>query len=378
MASSQVEIASSSPFGCVLRDRNHREACRESNVKCTHHDTFQRNIKNFVIDLNTCMAVSSDSTTDENNNNNSNVNNNDNTEDNNKNVNKPKAPKNRNLERLCFTRDNLVINNDETSFASLISPSQSRLLDRWAVRQAREMVSNLENGAELLSMDNNNMLPRTSSSTSDESTSTLETPNQGASSLVQMWEKRLNQSGVSKSNTQPNTPTDRVGSASSSPNAANENANSNVNANYFSLEEQCLDGPTNEEAFPDWESSDQSISPHGRLERDRVSVANLIRKLTATSQNQSPTPSFADDNGHEVYASSSVTGSPCRERECGQQQLNLELNSKLTCPLKIRGRQAFNDLFLQMENDRLAELNNLAERGAVSKFAQRGRIQVKQ
>ncbi|TKY72646.1 dentin sialophosphoprotein [Spatholobus suberectus] len=360
MASSQVEIASSSTFGCVLRDRNRREACsRESNVKATHHATFERNIKNFVMDLNTCMSASSDSTTNENN----------------ININQgrvSKAPKNSHLERLRFSRTNPFIinnnnnnNNNETSLASLISPRHSGLLDRWAARQAHEMVSTLENEAELLSMDDNDMLPRTSSSASEESSS--EIPNLGASSLVQIWEKRLNQSGACK----PNTQAERVGSASS-PNAANENA-ANENANAFSVEEQCFDGPSgNEEPFPDWESSDQSVSPRGRSERDRVSVADIIKKLTATNQNQSPTPSFADDNEHEGYGSSSVTGSPCRERECGPPQLQ---EQRVNCTLRIRGRRAFNDLLMQMENDRHGELNNLAERGAVSKFTHRGRIQ---
>lgn len=362
MASSQVEISSSTSFGCVLRDRNHGDACRESNVKGTHQATLQRNIKNFVRDINTCMAVSSDSTTNENSNNNI--------------VNERKDHKKNNLERLQFTRANsfIIKNNNETSLASLISPRHSRLLDRWAARQAREMVSNLENEVELLSMDDNDTLPRTSSSTSDESS--LEIPNQGASSLVRMWEKRLNQSSVSKSNSQLNTPGDRVGSTSSSPNSTNENVH--VNAIVFSVEEQCLDGPSNEEVlvFPDWESSDQTVSPNSTSERDRVSVADLIKKLTATKQNQSPTHSFADENEHEGYASCSVTSSPCRERECGQQQQqHLELNTRVTCPLRIRGRQAFNDLLMQMENDRHGELNILAERGAVSKFAQRGRIQ---
>jgi hypothetical protein len=46
-------------------------------------------------------------------------------------------------------------------------------------------------------------------------------------------------------------------------------------------------------------------------------------------------------------------------------------------PPKIRGRQAFNDLLLQMEQERHRELGWLGECQAVSKFSQRGRIQVK-
>lgn len=230
------------------------------------------------------------------------------------------------------------------------------------------MVSNLENGAELLSMDDIDIFPRTPSSTSEEESCSLEIPNMAASSLVQIWEKRLKQSGVSKTNTL----SEKIGSSSS---PTNENGNASF------PEEECFDGPSgNEESsfqssFHEWESSDHSVSPQARSESG-VSVASIIKKLTSTSQNQSPTASFLDENEQEGYFSSSVTGSPCRERECGQQQPPSE--HKPVCPLRIRGRQAFNDLLMQMENDRHRELNNLSERGTVSKFAQRGRIQVKQ
>lgn len=45
---------------------------------------------------------------------------------------------------------------------------------------------------------------------------------------------------------------------------------------------------------------------------------------------------------------------------------------------RVRGRRAFNDLLNQMERDRNGELSRLAQRAPVSKFAQRGRIQVSQ
>ncbi|KAL2340117.1 hypothetical protein Fmac_008057 [Flemingia macrophylla] len=388
MASSEVEIASSAPFGCVLRDRNHREACRESNVKGTNHAaTFQRNIKNFVIDLNTCMTTTNaDSKTNENNGSSS--------SSNNINIKQSRSSKNNHRERVCLSRSNTFngnndhdnnnhTNKDESSVAPMISPRHSRHLDRWAARQAREMVSNLESEAELLSLDDNETLPRTCSFTSDESS--LEIRNLGASSLVQIWEKRLNKSDMSKSIMSDSASSSNGTTENSSPIAANENEseneNENENANAFSVEEQCFEGPSNEESFPDWDSREQSVSPGGRSERDRVSVADIIKKLTATNQNQSPTPSVIDDNEHEGYGGSvtgsSVSSSPCRERECGgfSTQQHLEQNQRITFSLKIRGRQAFNDLLTHMENDRHREVNNLAERGAVSRFAQRGRIQ---
>ncbi|MCI32098.1 general transcriptional corepressor trfA-like, partial [Trifolium medium] len=124
-----------------------------------------------------------------------------------------------NLAKIRLTRNNhnYDVNNnnnkgdkDESALASLISPKHSRLLDRWAARQAREMVSTLQNEAELLSIDNNNnnnnipVSSETSSIISDECSS--EISNLGASSLVQLWEKRLNKSSGSK----PSTPMEKT------------------------------------------------------------------------------------------------------------------------------------------------------------------------
>ncbi|KAK7303829.1 hypothetical protein RJT34_14746 [Clitoria ternatea] len=385
MASSQVEIASSSPFGYVLRDRNHRDGCREGNVKATHA-AFQRNIKNFVMDhLNTCMSMSSDPTTNENNNNN----NNSSSVQNNDSINgswASKAPriKKGNLERLHLERANHVINNnkDETSLASLISPRHSRLLDRWAARQARDMVSNLENEAKLLSMDNNDngnknndnkvLISRTSSSMSDESPSG--TSKLVASSLVQMWEKRLNQTNGSKSNT--SVEKTNPGAAATATCCNNENA--------FAVEEQCLDGaPLNDDSFPDWESDRTAHSDQRRFssESDRVSVVDIIKKLTATNQNQGP-PSYCGDENEQERCNggggSSVTSSPRREHESvggGGGGLTTQQEHPEQKVPRIRGRQALNNLLMQLENDKHGELKNLAERGAVSKFPQRGRIQ---
>ncbi|PQP97559.1 hypothetical protein Pyn_01905 [Prunus yedoensis var. nudiflora] len=61
MASSQVEMAASAPFGCVLRDHKWRDRCRERNARATQA-AFQNNLKSLVRDhLHTCISVSSNS-----------------------------------------------------------------------------------------------------------------------------------------------------------------------------------------------------------------------------------------------------------------------------------------------------------------------------
>ncbi|GFS44770.1 hypothetical protein Acr_00g0091890 [Actinidia rufa] len=92
MASSQVEIASSSPFGCVLRDHNRRDQC--SNTRTT----FQKNLKDLVRDhLHTCISNS--------------------------------APPDENSQNISgFKREELLSPN---------SPRNARVLERWA--KAREV-----------------------------------------------------------------------------------------------------------------------------------------------------------------------------------------------------------------------------------------------
>jgi len=137
-------------------------------------------------------------------------------------------------------------------------------------------------------------------------------------------------------------------------------------------------------SFTDWDSDktgDQSRLCSGDQSRwnssesDRVSVADIIKKLTATSQTQSPPPSSVDENDHEGYGGGSVASSPRKDfaPELSEHRAFPQVN----CSTRIRGRQAFNDLLMQLERDRHGELKNLAERGTVSKFAQKGRIQVK-
>lgn len=58
------------------------------------------------------------------------------------------------------------------------------------------------------------------------------------------------------------------------------------------------------------------------------------------------------------------------------QQKEKKLLSVAVSMPKIRRGQAFNDLLMQMEHQKLHELESLVERGAVSNFAHRRRIQV--
>ncbi|KAJ1430519.1 Zinc finger, RING-type [Sesbania bispinosa] len=247
-----------------------------------------------------------------------------------------------NLESLKL--DKICRNNKDgssSSLSALMSPRHSRIIDRWAARQAREVVTTLEKEVEVFE----NFPSRS------------------------YMGKRLNKSNSTKPN------------ALVSPGRTSLD-NASCNENACSVEEQCRvseegesnDEPQgNEESSPDWEfdktgQSDQSCSSKlqssDAAERERGRVANIIKRLSVTNQMQSLVSSLNDDNAQEQC--SGVTGSPYREHKA--------FGQVITCP-RIRGRQAFNDLIMQFESDRHGELKNLAERGSVSKFTQRGRIQ---
>ncbi|GAV92522.1 hypothetical protein CFOL_v3_35901, partial [Cephalotus follicularis] len=346
MASSQVEIASSSPFGCVLRDHNRRDLYRDSNNAT--RVAFQKNLKELVRDhLTTCVSISSVST--------------------------PSNDKSQNIIDSSLNNDNSSsgVGKDYDSFP--ISPRHARILDRWAAKQAREMVSSIEKQSQQA---------QPLSSTKSEHNSPQKSPdttNLGASSLVQMWEARLNRSNSMNMNVNGGI----SGSRTSSSLSYTENASfvdepsKGTFDNTDSADETYDTKTNNEDSLMDWESqsdrttvSEPPPSIHGRnsddleSENERVRVADIIRKLTSASE---------DNNDQEMG-----NGSPRERRpsssssDQGGDQRGL---SQVVSLPRIRGRQAFAHLLLQMERDRHRELDSLVQRQAVSRFSQRGRIQ---
>ncbi|XP_075524322.1 uncharacterized protein LOC142556725 [Primulina tabacum] len=117
-----------------------------------------------------------------------------------------------------------------------------------------------------------------------------------------------------------------------------------------------------EDSIGDWESDRTAVSgpPSSRgrdsdaTENERLRVADIIRKLT-------------DDRITCDSLSYVRTSSDQSEQRCFSPVIN--------SPRMIRGRQAFQDLFLQMERDRNNELRALEACKAVSKYSHGGRIQ---
>ncbi|CAI8617702.1 unnamed protein product [Vicia faba] len=281
-----------------------------------------------------------------------------------------RVAKNKNFGNLNLNKrfHNVFGEKDDSSLSALVSPRHSKIVDRWAARQAQEVVRNLEKNNEDAADKVFDHFPSRSSSfnsrrgrevsvsppLSDGSGSfeSEKTFNLGASSLVQIWEKRLGQSNCTKQNVAS------IGRTSSD-SSSNE-------ISMFSVEDHGRVSEEEESSDEPFQSCSSKVHCNSEAsESDKNKVANIIKKLSITNKMQS------DENDHEL--SNNATCSPCvstpkqlPERRCF---------GKVTSYPRIRGRQAFHDLIMQFESDRHGELNNLAEQGAVSKFTQRGRIQ---
>lgn len=317
MASSQVEIATSSPFGCVLRDRNRRDGCnRESGSNWRKFLVKDHNLHTTFISIPPDSSASNEN------------------------------------ENSCWLPNHLRFSADNHGKSA---NSNFKEKNNFPSRKSKEMPTT-----------KTETLPRLDSLGP-------ESPNIGAASLVRIWEKRLNRS--------------RSGNNSNSAVSADWGLSGNENnASSFSPSsspresEQEAENSVLEERFDssgDWHSdrtaSSELPSPcrsqnSDAGENERVRVADIIKRLTAANQGQSTlscSSSGGNDNGREQSNSPRDCLSPVSDHT----------EQRIFSP-RIRGRRAFADLLMQMERERQGELNALVERRAVSRFPQKGRIQV--
>ncbi|CAN1225765.1 hypothetical protein LINGRAPRIM_LOCUS1015 [Linum grandiflorum] len=372
MASFQVEMAaaSSSPFGCVLRDRN-RCSNRETSTAASAASStassttsskaaaaaFQKNLKVLVRDhLHTCISVSPD-----------------------ENENVPDTSSTRPASsKTESTRNNNNNNNSNSNnINSRMSSRQARNLDRWAAKQAEQMVSTIErqrqeaeelwvvassNPSNCSKKETENRVISSQSSIADSECSSQI----GASSLVQIWEARMN-------HPKPKPHHSRSSSISSLDNLVEEPARHS---------DVCLDTVSNNDLLTEWVDSEAQSTVSAPVpnrhsdvgaDGEKVRIADIIRRLTCEvheHHNQHHHHSYQHHDSGNVHCDTprrhSISSEPAEHRG----GWSLCVSSP-----RIRGRQAFHDLLLHIEQDRHKELGSLAERHAVSKFCYRGRIQ---
>ncbi|PPD75205.1 hypothetical protein GOBAR_DD27850 [Gossypium barbadense] len=349
MASSQVEIASSSPFGCVLRNHTRKERCREINVRALLD--LDTNFKGLVRDhINCCISLSSAANSQ----------------------NKMTHVATSTNERSNIgNHRNLHTTNIKNGEPSPITPKHSPLvLDRWVTRQAQDVTTDKhvvnEGAGQLLVPTNSNTASPMASNLSTPLENVMVKHNLGASSLVQIWEARLHRSYQGQS----------MGSDTSRTNPGSSSNENNINAS--SVEEaSTLDEKIENRRNNDPEDSlidcDTSAPPFCSScdagERERVRVADIIKRLKNGRED-------ADD---DERINTNVTDSQSRENKhsstSDQGKAGRRYFLRIASSPRLRGRQAFYDLLMQIERDKNRELDSLMERRSVSKFSQRGRLQ---
>ncbi|XP_043688897.1 uncharacterized protein LOC122639921 [Telopea speciosissima] len=392
MASSQVQMASGH-LGCVLKDHNWRQTDKEresnDNVRTQQQVSLEKNLKDFVRDnFNSCIALSgsrdSVSAFDENSENRI-----DNPEKHDHNF---RAP-GRKGEEARVSDESLPL-----------AMKQSRILDRWATREAREMDITIErrtHEAELLALSNSHPVSTVASSFLAESPhapseSSVDLPNLHTSSLLQMWREFEAETKPTSGNHSSFNSNSTISSGGGLDSGTSNLENASYVDDPSPRSEVCDSGDETyetpaalEDSFTDWESeqntaSEQLSSSQGRVsdvgrvsevgERERLRVSDIIRKLSSgkpIEANSSMTPS-SDEHDQEQP----TVIDPVVPEQGGEQKgfLNAGFLNVGKCP-RVRGRQAMMDLLIQMERERQRELNELVERRAVSRFAHRGRIQ---
>lgn len=425
MASSQVEIASSSPFGCVLRDRN-----QNNQVRTRDSNAFHKNFNDLLVQtpLGSCRNAGSNenshpgidvadlwvhhprpppppppsaTTSIENNQHawemeHARISEHSNSNDNSPQridytdlwVHNPLRNNDENTQNKSTSggkcdnraRDTVhaVDRNSEISASSgpLACPPRGRTHDGVQsqpvsrVRSPEPLRSvsssvgrSLETGPASTSQKEKSQDGKSSSPVF--TSQTAEVPNSGAvSSLVQKWRSFEGRRSSSLGSNCSGGGSSFPGHVSflDAPGAGGSDA----------CEESAdirPDTPTiSEESNGDWESvrTGFSASP-GRdsdtAENEKIRVADIIRKLSCNGEEQ-------HDRDQAILHESSLPHVQTSVDQSEQRPF-----TPFFCSPLIRGRQAFSDFQIQMERERHKELDALVQTKAVSEFSHRGRIQ---
>ncbi|CAI9091223.1 OLC1v1026189C2 [Oldenlandia corymbosa var. corymbosa] len=328
-------------------------------------------------------------------------------------------------DQLVRRRRRSELDGDDLAESSAARRRHSRILSRWAARQAQEMITTIERrnreselialaGLHTVSMLDSSFL-RESQSPTARRQGNVERPSTQASSILQMWREledehvlnrarervreRLRQRSV-ESNT-------NVSSTNMSESRESENPGSLVDAeseNEYGTWSQDQIGRQNGNRDRDDSSREQSpdlgeierervrhiargwmesgISDHssnvsqrntgargewlGETERERV--RNVREWVQMTSQQRG-----ARGGRREEATTVATQVERVREVSMGEQEGQQEHVRRDR--LRLRGRQALVDLLVRVERERQRELQGLLEHRAVSDFAHRNRIQ---
>ncbi|KAK9158712.1 hypothetical protein Scep_005286 [Stephania cephalantha] len=331
-------------------------------------------------------------------------------------------------DQLARRRRRSALEGDDLAESSAARRRHSRILSRWAARQAEEMITTIERrnreselmalaGLHTVSMLDSSFLRESHSPTSRRQ-GAADRPSTQPSSLLQMWREleeehvlnrarermreRLRQQRSIDSNANLSSP-NMSESRGSERRGTSEDASESENE--YGTWSQVPSDSQNEHG--DNQNSSREQSPDlGDVDRERVRQiarewmdSGISDHASSISQRNSPRAEWLGENERErvrlvrewVQMTSQQRGARSSRREeqaAGLvSQINRVRDGLAVDPdegqpehirrdmLRLRGRQALLDLLVRIERERQRELQGLLEYRAVSDFAHRNRIQ---
>ncbi|XP_076952281.1 uncharacterized protein LOC143625955 isoform X2 [Bidens hawaiensis] len=293
---------------------------------------------------------------------------------------------------------------DDLAETSAARRRQSRILSRWAARQAQEMITTIERrnqenellalaGLQTVSMLDSSFLRESQSrsrSPSSRRQGNVERPSSRASSILQMWRELEDEHVLNRARERVRERLRRQSGVDS--NMSESRASEHESETDYQENDGSVSGLTREQS-PDsvdldteqerervrlivqgWREtgvpeSGGSAGPRaewlGETERERV---RIVREwVQMTSQQRAARGSHREEQGATVNDQShDRTG--VDQDEGHPEHIRRDM-------LRLRGRQALLDLLVRAERERQRELQGLTEHRAVSDFAHRNRIQ---
>lgn len=331
-------------------------------------------------------------------------------------------------DQLVRRRRRSDLEGDDLAESSAARRRHSRILSRWAARQAQEMITTIERRnreTELMALAGLHSVStldfsflRGSQSPTSRRQGAVDRPSSQASSILQMWRELEDEQVLNHARERVRERLRQQRSVVSNTNASII-SESRVSENHVSLE----DATESENDYGTW-SHDQVEQPNNRAENDsssreqspdigeieRERVRQIVRgwmdsgisdhSSNVTQRNNSPRAEWLGETERErvrnirewVQMASQQRGSRGGRREdqvtgVGAQvdrareglvvdQYDGQQEHTRRDVLRFRGRQALLDLLVRIETERQRELQGLLEHRAVSDFAHRNRIQV--
>ncbi|TYH00042.1 hypothetical protein ES288_A10G243400v1 [Gossypium darwinii] len=333
-------------------------------------------------------------------------------------------------DQLVRRRRRSDLEGDDLAESSAARRRHSRILSRWAARQAQEMMTTMERrnreselmalaGLHTVSMLDSSFLRESQSSASRRQGGNVERPSTQASSILQMWREledehvlnrarervreRLRRQSNADSNTTMSSTTLSESHGSENPGSIvdvsesendygtwshdqgvsqNDGGDNNVSSREHSPDLGEVERERVRQIVRGWMES--GISDHssnvtqragnpraewlGETERERVRIVREWVQMTSQQRG------IRGGRRENQSATGSVQVDPVREGSVAEHDERQPEHIRRDLR-RLRGRQAIIDLLVRIERERQRELQGLLEHRAVSDFAHRNRIQ---